>query len=75
MPPLECQNSSLSLYRFRVKTSYMPIGFFIRLKLQKTGELLETTEVKVSQISQGLVTKTLRIHGAEALPSARSPAT
>lgn len=53
----------------------MPIGFFIRLKLQKTGELLETTEVKVSQISQGLVTKTLRIHGAEALPSARSPAT
>jgi len=41
-------------YRFRQKTGYAPIDYFIRLKIQKACELLETTDWQVSQIGSYL---------------------
>src|SRR5690606_38049030 len=32
-------------HRFREKTGYSPIDYFLRLKIQKACELLETTEM------------------------------
>jgi len=40
--------------KFRAKTGYSPVDYFIRLKIQKACELLETTDMKVGEISQFL---------------------
>lgn len=40
--------------RFRQKTGYAPIDYYIRLKIQKACELLETTDMKVGEISRSL---------------------
>ena len=39
---------------FRQKTGYAPMDYFIRLKIQKACELLETTELHVGEISKQL---------------------
>ncbi|MCB0107501.1 MAG: helix-turn-helix domain-containing protein [Caldilineaceae bacterium] len=39
---------------FRQKTGYSPIGYFIRLKIQRACELLETTEMTVGAIGESL---------------------
>lgn len=40
--------------KFHEKTGYSPVDYFIRLKIQKACELLETTDMKVGEISQFL---------------------
>jgi AraC-like DNA-binding protein len=40
--------------RFHEKTGYAPYDYFIRLKIQKACELLETTDLNVGEISQRL---------------------
>lgn len=40
--------------RFHQKTGYAPVDYFIRLKIQKACELLETTEMTVNQVSHTL---------------------
>ena len=49
-----CLSPSYFSYRFRQKTGYAPIDYFIRLKIQKACELLETTDWNVSKISNYL---------------------
>lgn len=39
---------------FRQKTGYAPVDYFIRLKIQRACELLETSEMQVNEISQRL---------------------
>ncbi|MCB0166075.1 MAG: helix-turn-helix transcriptional regulator, partial [Anaerolineae bacterium] len=39
---------------FKKKTGYAPIDYFIRLKIQKACELLETTDQQVSEIGHSL---------------------
>ena len=39
---------------FKKKTGYAPIDYFIRLKIQKACELLETTDQQVGEIGHGL---------------------
>lgn len=41
-------------HEFRKKTGYAPIDYFIRLKIQKACELLDTSEAKVGEISRYL---------------------
>jgi AraC-like DNA-binding protein len=40
--------------QFREKTGYAVMDYFTRLKIQKACELLETTEMKVTEISHYL---------------------
>jgi AraC-like DNA-binding protein len=40
--------------KFRETTGYSPIDYFIRLKIQKACELLESTDLKVGEISRQL---------------------
>jgi len=49
-----CLSPSYFSSRFRQKTGYAPIDYFIRLKIQKACELLETTDWNVSKISSYL---------------------
>lgn len=49
-----CLSPSYFSYRFRQKTGYPPMDYFIRLKIQKACELLETTNWQVSKISSYL---------------------
>jgi len=49
-----CLSPSYFSYRFRQKTGYAPVDYFIRLKIQKACELLETTDWTVSKISNYL---------------------
>jgi AraC-like DNA-binding protein len=48
------QPRSSFVRRFREKTGYAPIDYFIRLKVQKACQLLETTELQVAEISHAL---------------------
>jgi AraC-like DNA-binding protein len=49
-----CISRSHFARKFREKTGYSPIDYFIRLKIQKACELLETTDLKVGEISRSL---------------------
>lgn len=40
--------------RFRARTGYAPIDYFIRLKIQRACELLETTDWPIAEVSQSL---------------------
>ncbi len=39
---------------FRTKTGYAPVEYFLRLKVQRACELLETTDLQINQISRKL---------------------
>ncbi|MBZ0302926.1 MAG: AraC family transcriptional regulator [Anaerolineae bacterium] len=41
-------------HQFRARTGYAPIDYFIRLKIQKACELLETTDMKIEEICYAL---------------------
>ncbi len=41
-------------HRFREKTGYSPIDYFLRLKIQKACELLETTDLHIGEVSRQL---------------------
>lgn len=41
-------------HQFRARTGYAPIDYCIRLKIQKACELLETTDLKIEEISYQL---------------------
>ncbi len=49
-----CLSRSYFSRQFRDKTGYAPVDYFIRLKMQRACELLETTKMTVGQISRGL---------------------
>ena len=39
---------------FRTKTGYATVEYFLRLKVQRACELLETTDLQINQISRKL---------------------
>jgi len=49
-----CLSRSYFSRQFRDKTGYAPVDYFIRLKIQRACELLETTQMTVGEISRGL---------------------
>ncbi len=49
-----CLSRSYFSRQFREKTGYAPVEYFIRLKIQRACELLETTSMTVGQISRSL---------------------
>ncbi|MDX1413647.1 MAG: AraC family transcriptional regulator [Candidatus Promineifilaceae bacterium] len=49
-----CLSRSYFSRQFRDKTGYAPVDYFIRLKMQRSCELLETTHMTVGQISRSL---------------------
>jgi len=49
-----CLSRSYFSRQFRDKTGYAPVDYFIRLKIQRACELLETTKMTVGEISRGL---------------------
>lgn len=49
-----CLSRSYFSRQFRKKTGYAPVDYFIRLKMQRACELLETTQMTVGEISRGL---------------------
>lgn len=49
-----CLSRSYFSRQFRDKTGYSPIEYFIRLKIQRACELLETTKMTVGDISRAL---------------------
>jgi AraC-like DNA-binding protein len=49
-----CLSRSYFSRQFRKKTGYAPVEYFIRLKMQRACELLETTHMTVGEISRGL---------------------
>jgi len=49
-----CMSPSHFSRKFREKTGYSPIDYFIRLKIQRACELLETTNLKIREISRRL---------------------
>jgi AraC-like DNA-binding protein len=49
-----CLSRSYFSRQFRKKTGYAPVDYFIRLKMQRACELLETTHMTVGEISRGL---------------------
>jgi len=49
-----CLSRSYFSRQFRTKTGYAPVDYFIRLKIQRACELLETTHMTVGQISREL---------------------
>jgi AraC-like DNA-binding protein len=49
-----CLSRSYFSRQFREKTGYAPVDYFIRLKMQRACELLETTQMTVGDISRSL---------------------
>lgn len=49
-----CLSRSYFSRQFREKTGYAPVDYFIRLKMQRACELLETTQMTVGAISHSL---------------------
>ena len=49
-----CMSRSHFSRKFHQKTGYAPVDYFIRLKVQKACELLETTDMKVGEVARYL---------------------
>jgi len=47
-------SQSAFAHGFRAKTGYSPIDYFLRLKIQKACELLETSDMQIGEISRYL---------------------
>ena len=47
-------SESAFAHGFRAKTGYSPIDYFLRLKIQKACELLETSTLQIGEISRSL---------------------
>ncbi|MCG3209527.1 MAG: HTH-type transcriptional activator Btr [Anaerolineae bacterium] len=52
-----CMSRSHFSRRFHEKTGYAPVDYFIRLKIQKACELLETSDKTIGEISHDLAYK------------------